>query len=217
MEGPISKENTPVPKIEINPDYADFVPREFVENPLLYFESNGVPIKSGEPKIDQNGIVREDPTTVRDFPVWTNSDRKEVRTVGKKVNVAKGKVSESGDPFYEYKILQLLAKMGLPAAKPVAKTKQNGTCLIVMERILGIRWSEKDQLDLKNRGYSDEDIAGLYANAEQMMADLKVRFEEVGVVRGWKLQDMVFQIDIDNKKITSIIPTDWERTKIVQK
>jgi hypothetical protein len=28
---------------------------------------------------------------------------------------------------------------------------------------------------------------------------------------------MVFEVDVENKKITSMVPTDWERTKIVEK
>ncbi len=86
-----------------------------------------------------------------------------------------------------------------------------------MERIPGIRWSEKDNLNLKDRGYSDEDIAILMTEAEQKMMELKIQFEEAGIVRNWKLKDMVFQIDFENKKVTSMIPTDWERTKIVEK
>ena len=107
--------------------------------------------------------------------------------------------------------------MGLPAAKPIAKAEQTDTHIIIMERIPGLRWSERDSLNLKERGYSDEDINTLIAEAEQKMNELKARFDEAGVVRGWKLKDMVFQVDIENKKISSIVPTDWERTKIVEK
>ncbi len=85
-----------------------------------------------------------------------------------------------------------------------------------MERIPGVRWSERDSLNLKEKGYSDEDIQQLMNSAEQKMNDLKIQFEQAGVMRGWKLKDMVFQIDIENKKIVRLVPTDWERTKIME-
>lgn len=47
------------------------------------------------------------------------------------------------------------------------------------------------------------------------MEQLKKKFEEAGIIRTWKLKDMVFDIDIENKTIRSIVPTDWERTKKV--
>ncbi len=163
------------------------------------------------------GAVREDPTAVKDLPIWKNEEGIELATVGRRVNTTKGAVGESGDPFHEFKILERLAQMGLPAAKPIAKAEQSGSHIIVMERIPGFRWSERDSLNLKTKGYSDEDITDLMTEAEQKMNELKVQFTGAGVVRGWKLKDMVFQIDIENKRIISVVPTDWERTKIIEK
>lgn len=202
--------------IEIKPEFSSFVPKEFADDPIGYFECEGVNIKKGEKKIDENGVLREDPTAVKDLPVWRNNKGEEIYTVGRRVNTLKGDVGESGDPFYEYEILEKLSQMGLPAAKPMGKIEQDGTHLIVMERIPGIRWSERDSLNLKDKGYSDEDISTLMNDAETKMNEMKNQFEQAGVVRGWKLKDMVFQIDIENKKVISIVPTDWERTKIVE-
>ncbi len=163
------------------------------------------------------GKTKEDPTAVKDLPIWKNKEGKEIQVVGRKVNTLKGKVGESGDPFYEYEILKKLAEMELPAAKPIGTIKQNGDYFILTERIPRLRWSEKDNLHLKEKGYSDEDITSLMAQAEQKMDELKVRFDQAGVIRSWKLKDMVFEIDFQNKKITSMVPTDWERTKIVER
>ena len=121
---------------------------------------------------------------------------------------------KSGDPFYEYKILKLVQELGLLAAKPVAKVEKGNVHLIIMERIFGVRWSEKDSLNLKERGYSNKDIENLKMQAESKMEQLKKKFEEAGIIRGWKLKDMVFDVDIENKIIRGIVPTDWERTKI---
>jgi hypothetical protein len=212
-----AREDAPKPKVEVEPEFVAFVPQEFLDDPAGYFEREGKNIKIGEIKYDEFGAVREDPTAVKDLPVWRNDEGVEIQTVGRRVNAAKGAVGESGDPFHEYKLLERLAQMKLPAARPIAKVKQAGTHIIVMERIPGLRWSEKDSLNLKEKGYSDEDIAALMAEAEQKMNELKAQFDEAGVVRGWKLKDMVFEVDVENKKITSMVPTDWERTKIVEK
>jgi hypothetical protein len=210
-----NQEKEPNFTIEIKPKFSSFVPKEFADDPVGYFEREGVNIKKGERKIDESGAVREDPTAVKDLPVWKNEQGEEIYAVGRRVNTLKGVVGESGDPFYEYKILEKLSQMGLSAAKPIGKIEQGGTHLIVMERIPGIRWSERDSLNLKEKGYSDEDIKNLMNEAETKMNEMKSLFEQSGVVRGWKLKDMVFQIDVENKKVISIVPTDWERTKIV--
>jgi len=212
-----TQEDAPKPKVEIEPEFTAFVPQEFLDDPAGYFEREGKNIKAGEIKYDETGKVREDPTAVKDLPVWRNEEGAEIQTVGRRVNVAKGAVGKSGDPFYEYKILERLAQMELPAAKPIAKAEHAGTHIIVVERIPGLRWSERDSLNLKEKGYSEEDIASLTSEAEQIMRELKARFDEAGIIRGWKLKDMVFQVNVENKKIASVVPTDWERTKIVEK
>lgn len=209
-----SKESELKAKIEVEPGFDAFVPDEFRQNPLEYFEGKGQNIKSGEIKRDETGRVREDPTAVKELPVWTDASGQELQTIGKRVNIEKGKVGESGDPFYEYKIMETVTSVGLPAPRPVAKVEQQGMHLIVMEKVQGIGWYEKDALKLKEKGYSDEDIENLKGQAEIMMAELQQQFEEAGIVRGWKLKDMIFDIDIENKRINRIVPVDWERTKI---
>ncbi len=201
-------------QIEVESGYEDFMPQEFLENPIEYFEREGKNIKTGEVKFDEDGRVREDPTAVKDLPVWMDNKGKELYAVAKKVNVEKGEILKSEDPFYEYKILKLIHELGLSAAKPVAKVEKGNVHLVIMEKIPGIRWSEKDLLHLKKRGYSDEDIENLKIQAESQMEQLKKKFEETGIIRAWKLKDMVFDLDIENKIIRGIIPTDWERTKI---
>jgi SpoVK/Ycf46/Vps4 family AAA+-type ATPase len=83
-----------------------------------------------------------------------------------------------------------------------------------MEKVQGIGWYEKDALHLKEKGYTDEDIEALKRQAEEQMLALQARFEEAGIERGWKLKDMIFDIDIESKTIRGITPVDWERTKI---
>jgi len=210
-------EEEPKAKIEIESGYEQFVPAEFRDDPIGYFEKEGRNVKSGEIKYDEAGKIREDPTAVKDLPPWFDQDSNRLDVVVRRVNVAKGEVGESGDPFYEYKILELARELGLPAARPVAKVESGGNHLIVMEKISGVRWSEKDALHLREKGYSDEDIEDLRRQAEKQMAELQQWFNEAGILKDWKLKDMVFNIDVKGKKIRKIIPTDWERTKIDRK
>jgi hypothetical protein len=207
------QEEISVVKIEVKQGFTDFVPQEFFDDPSSYFENNGINIKKGEKKTDETGRVREDPTAVKDLPNWKNKEGQELAVVGKRIDITKGKTGESGDPFYEYKILEKLAELELPAARPIAKVEQIDINIIVMERIPGIRWSERDSL-INEKGFSKMEAKDLMIHAQQAMDDLKKRFDDAGIIRKWKLQDMVFQIDFDNKRVLSVIPTDWERTKI---
>ena len=210
---PAAQEQSPV-DVKVEREYTDYVPSDFLDDPRGYFEREGKNIKDGEIKVDEQGRVREDPTAVKDFPVWKREDDQELLTVARRVNAVKGEVGNSGDPFYEYGILEKLQRMGLPAARPVAKAEQAGTHIIVMERIPGVRWSEKDAQSLKEKGFSDVEIDSLKTEAQRQMEELQQQFEVKGVKRGWKLSDMVLQVDTEHKRLVAIVPTDWERTTI---
>lgn len=202
-----------LPEIQIKPEYESYIPEEFKKSPLSYFETHGVNIKQGEILYDENGQVREDPTAVKDLPVWENDDGQQLHTVGKKVNLLKGKVAEANDPFYEYQIMEYVQSKGLPGPKTVAKVSEGNSHLIIMENVPGMRWSFRKSL--KKHGYTDDDVNELHKKAEVMIIDLQKRFEDQGIIRGWKLSDMIFDIDIENKELRSLTPVDWERTKIV--
>jgi hypothetical protein len=201
-----------IPKVEINEGYEEFVPVDFKLNPLSYFETHGANVKPGEVQHDETGRVKEDPTAVKDLPTWQNSHGEQIQTVGKRVNVQKGKVAEAGDPFYEYNVMEYVRSKNLPAPKTIARASEGSSHLIVMERVQGVRWTDRKLL--KEHGYTKEDIEQLTKQAENKMAELKRKFDENGIIRGWKLKDMVFDIDFANKEIKSITPVDWERTKI---
>lgn len=205
-------------KFEIEEGYRQFIPREFWDDPVGYFEETGRNIKPGDMKKDETGKVRDDPSAVKEFPAWKDVMGNELNVVGKKINVTKGEVGKSGDPFYEYKVLEIVHELGLPAQSPVAKVESGNSHFIFTEKVKGVNWYEKKTLLLKDGGWTDSEIENLKNQAETKMAELKARFDEVGIVRGWKLKDMVFDIDLENKQVRSITPVDWERTKIdVQK
>ena len=210
----IKIESEPRPEITVESDYDAFIPNEFRKNPFGYFESEGKNIKSGEIKIDEQGRVREDPTAVKEFPVWQNKEGKEIRVIGKRVNAEKGEVAKSKNPLHEYEIMKKVKKLGLPVANPIGYVKEKDKCLILTERIPGVLWRDKEALKLKERGYTEEDIENLKQQAQKKMEELAEEFTKKGVIRSWKLKDMVFDLDVENKQVKGVTPTDWERTKI---
>lgn len=202
--------------METEPAYKDSVPKEFLGNPFGYFETRGKNIRSGDPKTDADGRVRDDPSAVKELPAWNMPSGEKLHTVAKKINTEKGEVGKSGDPFYEYHIMESVHELGLPAPTLVAKIQQDGAYLFVVKKVPGVSWHQRDTLNFKERGYSQEDIDQLTKQAEQQVRNLHHRFEEAGIYRDWKLKDMIFDIDIEGKKLKCVTPTDWERTRIDQ-
>lgn len=203
-----------IPEIEIGEGYEEFFPEEFKNNPVKYFEDNGINIKAGDVKYDEEGLIRKDPTAVKTLPAWTNKEGEKIFIVGKKVNVVKSQVGKTADPFYEYKIMEIAKEFNLPVPNPIAKVKQADNHLILMEKVEGITWTERGKIEIQDRGFSTEDIESILIEAQEMMLALQTAFEEIGLVRTWQLKDMIFDIDFQNKKLLKIIPTDWERTEI---
>lgn len=184
-----------------------FVPEEFKRNPFGYFESRGINIKKDEKKIE-DGQIKEDPTAVKILPKWSYGS-KEIIPVAKRVNTAKGQVGRSNNPLYEYEVIKYVRSLGLPAPKPILSVKQNNNYMFLTEKVQGMNWYEKSTLRL-----SERDAAKLMAQAEEQMNELSRRFHEKGIVRPWKLNDMVFDLDMRRKTINSIVPVDFERTTI---
>ncbi len=213
-EQPNRIENIPIAEIKIEKDFEAFVPEEFKSDPFGYFEREGRNIKSGEIQYDEQGVVKEDPTCTKDLPVWRNSEGLELQTVGKKVNTEKSQVGKSGDPFYEYSIMEIAREFGLPAPIPVAKIKRNNEHLIVMQKILGIRWTNDGMRPIHEANLTESDKQDLLKQAQEIVNEIQQKYEQIGLRRNWKMKDMVFDVDIPNKKVLNVIPTDWERTKI---
>lgn len=179
-------------------------PAGFMEDPFGYFESEGKNIKPGEKQTDKKGKIKDDPTAVKIIP-WNDG----VKVVAKRINPAKGKVGESGDPFYEARIMEAVTAAGLPAAKVIARVEQDGQYLLVMEKIGFMSyWDLKHPESL---GYSGKEIRRMLWQAQALMTQLSLKFRKAGFIRNWKLNDMVFIIE--KKVVTEVFPTDWERTK----
>lgn len=203
-------------QIEIKPEFSLFVPDNFKTAPFEYFEREGKNVKSGEIKYKESGEISEDPTAVKEFPVWRNSQNEEVSVIAKRVNITKSEVRHSGDAFYEYHIMELAHEFNLPCVKPIGKVELDGKFLFLTEKAEGIKGFEKEMSSLKERGYSSDEINSIQEQAQKMTEKLKERYDAVGIMRKWELKDMVFDIDFEMKTIKSVIPTDFEKTKIDQ-
>lgn len=199
--------------VQIEPGYEGFVPELFKQSPVEYFESVGRNIKPGH----TTSPLHEDPSAVKELPVWTDGSGKELHVIAKRIKMVFGGGSDSGpNPFHEFEVMKLVSSIDLPAPKPIAKAEQNGIRLFVMEKINGINWYDRNNLPLKEKGYSDEEIFALYRQAEEIMEALKKECDAAGITRSWKLKDMIFDIDFDQRRIRGMVPTDWEQTEVNQ-
>jgi len=213
FENPNQLEKTTFSKINFESGSEDAVPEDFKDNPFDYVKSFGVNIKNGERKIDDVGAVREDPNAVKLLPKWQFRES-EFIPVAKIINLLKGEVGNSEDPFYEYNIIRHIRSLGLPAPEPILSVEKDGEYMFLTKKVSGINWYERDLLKLDEKGWTEEDIAGFLRQAQIKMEELAKTFEAQGIIRSWKLKDMVFEIDLDKKTIISVVPTDFERTRI---
>jgi len=195
------------------------MPDEFKNDPIKYFKSEGENIKEGDTKIDEDGRVREDPEAVKVLPNWKTKNN-DYKVIGKLVNTEKGQIKKSGNPIHEFSVLSRIHELGLPGARPIARAEHNGEHLLIMEKLKGISLENKNKLVEKLKEeykFVDSDILKLESQAKKLMGELEERFTEAGIIRKWKLSDMVVEIDFENKIITKMTPVDWERTTIIEK
>ncbi|MBP9747418.1 hypothetical protein KBD13_00590 [Patescibacteria group bacterium] len=210
---PKTEQTEPV-QLSIELAFEDLVPATFRADPFLYFQEEGRNVKQGDIQYKDDGTIREDPTAVKDLPNWKSSSGEIIGVVGKRVNIQKSQIAKTGDPFYEYRVMQYVRSLGLPAPAPIATASQGNNHLIIMERIPGFRVINDIGQQLKELRYTDNDLHRLKQEAERLMREIEERFTREGIERTWKLSDMVVDIDPLTKTIRSMTPTDWERTKI---
>jgi hypothetical protein len=110
--------------INVESGFDDFIPADFRQNPVEYFEKFGLNVKSGEIKKDESGRVHEDPTAVKELLSWKNNSGDEIFIIAKRVNQDKAEVALHGDPLYEAKIMKAAAEANLPVAELLATVKQ---------------------------------------------------------------------------------------------
>lgn len=203
-------------RVEAKPEFESFIPQDFKNDPFGYFEHEGKNIKPGEIKYKGTGEISEDPTAVKELPVWKNVQGEEIGVVGKRINAKKSEVRHSGDPFYEYHIMEIAHEFGLPCVKPIVKIEEDGKYLFLTEKAKGIKGFEREMDFLKEKGCSEDDILLIKEQALKMMEEVRGQYDAVGILRKWDLKDMVIDVDMETKTVKSVIPTDFEKTKIDQ-
>jgi hypothetical protein len=195
--------------LELDSSLEPFLPPAFVADPMKYFHEHGSAVQAGDVTYDEAGRITDDPTAVADFPVWRNRRGDEIRVVCKRVNRHKSGVRRSGDPFYEYRVLQLVRELGFVTARPVARFGQGSDYFIVTERVEGLRWVRRWDSGLKRPAR-----AHMRAQAEALMLRLAAALADAGVRRPWNIKDMILQLDPDTHAVQAVIPVDWERARL---
>lgn len=206
--------NQPKHLIDSKLEFSEFVPDDFKNHPFEYFEQKGVNIKSGEIKYKETGEISDDPTAVKELPEWKNSTGNTLNVIAKRVNIEKSQVRHSGDPFYEYHIMELANELDLPCVEPIAKIESEGQFMFLTKKTNGITRLDDYIKHLQENGWSQGDILSIKNQAEEMMNKIKEQYDAVGIMRKWELKDMVCNIDFEKKSIISATPTDFEKTKI---
>lgn len=83
-----------------------------------------------------------------------------------------------------------------------------------MERVRGYTWTKRDKEVLGKLGFTTDDQESIQRQIEEQIDELKEKFEEFGIYRKWKYKDMVFNLDVENKIVTNIVPVDWEKSHL---
>ncbi len=212
---PVEKPKT---KLSIEPGLV--VPDAFRESPWQYFEEHGLNIKPGETEHKEDGRIKEDPAAVKCLPVWHDQEGNPIRVIAKKINPVKAEAGRTGNPWHETDVMMRVAEAGLPVAKLLAITEDEGQYLFFTERVPGFTVYDTAMLDEKfgAHGYTKEDVEELKEQVKTEMESLKAKLEAEGIVREkWKIQDMIFEIDFEARRVTKVTPVDWERTKLLPK
>lgn len=202
--------------VYFRPEYSDFIPVEFKDDPNRYINENGENIKSGEIEFHDDGSIKEDPAAAKLLPKWRNESGEIIEVVSKKVNLRKNytktesSVRRTVDPLLEYKMMCLCKILNLPTANPIGYTIQATDSYIIMEKVNGFTWTKKDFQKLKEQGLPSEGKELIRNQIEILMQELNEVFEKFGIFRKWKQEDMIFDFDIANSQVTKITPVDWE-------
>lgn len=170
------------------------LPQRFIDDPIMFFYNHGINIKAGETQFDENGVIKDDPNAVKNIP--------ELGIVGKKINREKGKIKKTGMLFYEVIIMEYLRQKGLVAPTVVGIFEGDEEAIFFTKKIVGTRGVEI--LMTEN--------AVLIEQATLLCEVLNQQYAKVGIERKFEMKDMIFEMD--NGKVVSVMPTDFEKTKI---
>lgn len=209
----LEEENHQSYSILIEQGFEDRLPSDFLSDPFAYVAQHGVQVKEGEPTIDDNQVVREDPTAVLDLPLG------DTQVVVKRVNSQKGEIKKRDNVYHEYEVMLEVIKRGLKTAQPIAYIDGGTQQMFLMEALPGTRWiKQTKRLLKKEHGYSDEDLAFISYQIQEKATEMEKIYAEQGVFRNrWKEQDMIIDLDVERKRVLGITPIDWERGWIGEK
>lgn len=187
--------------LEIETGFENFVPLEFKQDPFGYFERTGKEIRKDE-KVE-----------VRNMPVWHNEKGEKLKTVAKNIITSSDKKGSAKDSLFEYKIIRLAHSLGLPAPNAVTKAENKDKHLMVVEEPSGFRWKDREEF-FREYNLNDEEVKDIKKQAGEEIKNLREIFKNAGIAKDWKMEDLVFDVDFNNRKINNVTPLNFEKSKI---
>lgn len=187
--------------IRIRQDYAQLLPKDFLDDPKSFFEQHGETLKSskGEVEYPDEEVV-----------LFKLTDGTEI--VAKRIELRKAKEAKK-----EFSILIAARKANLPTAEPVGflsgKEDKDGSYLL-MKKIEG-RSGRKFEKELKESGkYSEDQIRGIMQTVAEKNKQMAELFREtLKIDKRWRIKDTIIEFNEATGEVESVIPIDWERAQ----
>lgn len=187
--------------IRVHQDYADILPKEFIENPNAFLKERGTLLKGshGDGEFPDEEIIS-----------FSLEDGTEI--ISKKIEIKKSKQSRK-----EFAILIAAKKVGLETAKAVGylsgKTQDDGSYLL-MEKIEGFSGRKFEKYLQETHKYSTEKINDIMKVVFQKLQDIAQIFRDrLNIDKHWRVKDTIIQFNEQTGEVENVIPIDWERAK----
>ena len=188
-------------RIRIRQDYAQFLPREFMDDPKTFFEQHGQLLKSskGEGEYPDEEVV-----------LFKLTDGTEI--VAKRIELRKAKEARK-----EFAILIGAKKAGLPTADPVGflsgKEDIDGSYLL-MKKLEG-HSGRKFEKELRESGkFSKDQIKGIMQTVVEKNKEMAELYREtLKIDKRWRIKDTIIEFNEETGEVENVIPIDWERAE----
>ncbi len=187
--------------IRIRQDYAQFLPKKFMDDPKTFFEQHGQLLKSSK-----DGGKYPDEEVIL-FKLTNGTE-----IVAKRIELRKVKEARK-----EFSILIAAKKSGLPTAEPVGflsgKEEKDGSYLL-MKKIEGYS-GRKFEKELRASGkYSDSQIQNIMKQVAEKNKEIAELFRTtLKIDKRWRIKDTIIEFNEETGEVETVIPIDWERVK----
>lgn len=188
-------------RIRIRQEYAELLPKDFVDNPKEFFAKHGEVLKSskGEGKYPDEEIL-----------LFKLIDGTEI--VAKRIELRKAKEARK-----EFAILIAAKKAGLPTAEPVgflSGKEESDNSYLLMKKVEGMSGRQFEKELVKSGKYTKEEIKSIMQQVMEKNKEMADLFrEKLKIDKRWRIKDTIIEFNEETKEVENVIPIDWERTK----